>query len=142
LWYPLFPSRKFRDNSGSFSHKVKYKLKSTLCLTERHAMKTYRGNTGIAPRILILSNRWMWVVSFTPRPLYLRGNSPGTCLIAGQVGSRAYMDALVKRKIPVIAFEGNWTPVVQTVAYFLYWLNHSYTSLLITMPYLIWRYKP
>jgi len=31
-----------------------------------------RGSGGIAPRILNLSTKWRWVVSFTPRPLYPR----------------------------------------------------------------------
>jgi len=38
-------------------------------------MKTYWSG-GIVPRILDLGTRWMWVVSFTPRPLYPKGKSP------------------------------------------------------------------
>jgi len=30
---------------------------------------------GMAPRILKLCATWRWVVSFTPRPLYLQRNS-------------------------------------------------------------------
>jgi hypothetical protein len=45
-------------------------------LTEYHAMKTYWGSGGIAPRIHDLGTRWRWVVSFTPRPLYTQGKSP------------------------------------------------------------------
>jgi hypothetical protein len=41
------------------------KVKS--CLTEHHAMKTYWGTGGIAPRILDLGTRWRGVVSFTSR---------------------------------------------------------------------------
>ena len=33
-------------------------------------MMAYRGNSGLAPRILNLSTRWMCVVSFMSRPLY------------------------------------------------------------------------
>jgi len=29
-------------------------------------MKAYRGNGGIAPRIIDLGTIWRWVVSFTP----------------------------------------------------------------------------
>jgi hypothetical protein len=36
----------------------KGKLKLSLCLTKQHAMKTYWGSGGIAPRILDLSTRW------------------------------------------------------------------------------------
>jgi hypothetical protein len=39
-------------------------------------MKTYWGSGGIAPLILDLGTKWMWVVSFTPRPLYRQGKSP------------------------------------------------------------------
>jgi hypothetical protein len=39
-------------------------------------MKKYLGSGGIAPSILDLGTRWSWVVSFTPRPLYLQGKSP------------------------------------------------------------------
>jgi len=34
------------------------------------------GSRGIAPRILDLGTRWIWVVSFTSRPLYPQGKSP------------------------------------------------------------------
>jgi hypothetical protein len=33
-------------------------LKLSLCLTKRHAMKTYKGSGVTAPRILDLSTRW------------------------------------------------------------------------------------
>jgi len=41
------------------------------------AMKTYWGSGGTAQRILNLSTRCRWVVSFMPRPRYSRGKSPG-----------------------------------------------------------------
>jgi len=34
------------------------------------------GSGGIATRVLDLGNRWRWVVSSTPRPLYSRGKRP------------------------------------------------------------------
>jgi hypothetical protein len=40
-------------NKPSGSMKVK-----SLCLTKHHAMKTYWGSEGIAPRILDLGTRW------------------------------------------------------------------------------------
>jgi hypothetical protein len=57
--------------------KVKEKANLSLCsfLTEHHAMKAYWGG-GIAPRILDLGTRLRWVVSFTPRSLYIQGKSP------------------------------------------------------------------
>jgi hypothetical protein len=39
-------------------HVVKVKVKSSLCLTKHHAMKTYWGSGGIAPCILDLGTRW------------------------------------------------------------------------------------
>jgi hypothetical protein len=49
---------------------VKIKVKFLLCLTKHHAIKTYWGSGGIAPRILVLGTRWRRVISFTPRTLY------------------------------------------------------------------------
>jgi hypothetical protein len=51
----------------------KVQVKSSLCLTKYHAMKTYGGIGCIPPCILNLFNRWRWVVSFTHRPLHPRG---------------------------------------------------------------------
>jgi hypothetical protein len=76
------------------------KVKLSLCLTKHHTMKTYTGNGVIAPRILDLGTRWMRVVGSTPRPLYPRERDPGTHWIGDWVGSRAVLDAVVKRKIP------------------------------------------
>jgi hypothetical protein len=56
--------------------KVKVKLKLSLCLTKHHTVKTYWGSGGIARRILHFGTRLRWVVSFTPRPLYLQRKSP------------------------------------------------------------------
>jgi hypothetical protein len=42
---------------------------------------------------------WWWVVSFTPRPLYRRGETSDANWIGGWVGTRAGMDAVEKRKI-------------------------------------------
>jgi hypothetical protein len=63
-------------NIFSFNYG-KVKAKFSLCLTEHHSMKAYWGSGCIAPRILDLGTRWRWVVSFTPRPLYSQGRSPG-----------------------------------------------------------------
>jgi hypothetical protein len=45
-------------------------------MTEHHLMKVCFGSRGIAPLILDLITGWRWVVSFTPRPLYLQWKSP------------------------------------------------------------------
>jgi len=41
-------------------------------------MKTHWGSGGITARILNLSPRWRWAVSFTPRPLKPRGRLSGS----------------------------------------------------------------
>jgi hypothetical protein len=90
---------------------LKVKVKLSLFLTKHHAMKTYWGSEGIAPRILDLGTRGRWVVSFTLRPLYSRD------WIEGWVGPRAVLGAAVKRKIPRTRRESNpRTPIVQPVA--------------------------
>jgi hypothetical protein len=65
---------KFPSPSGNRTMIVQYGRLS-LCLTKRHAMKTYGGSVGTAPRILDLGTRLRWVLRFTPRPLYPRGKS-------------------------------------------------------------------
>jgi hypothetical protein len=40
------------------------------------------------------------MISFLPRPLYPQGKIPGTYWIGGWVSPRAFLDAVVKRKIP------------------------------------------
>jgi hypothetical protein len=61
------------------------KVKLSLCLTKHHAMKTYWGSGGIAPRILDLGTRWRSVISFTPRPLYPQEKSLWNLWIGGWV---------------------------------------------------------
>jgi len=64
-------------------------------------------NVGITSRILNVGIRWRWVVSFTPRPLYPAGRTPGTHRIQGWVGPSAGLDAVAKRKIPCPSREKN-----------------------------------
>jgi hypothetical protein len=60
-------------------------------------MKAY-GRGYINPNFLDLGTGWRWVVNFTPRPLYPRGNSPGAHWIGGWVDLKAGLDDLEKRK--------------------------------------------
>jgi hypothetical protein len=96
---------------------VRIKVKLTLCSTKHHAMKTYWGSGGIAPRILTLAlNGGEWSASrfgrFTPRERTL-----ATHWIGGWVGFRAVLDTVVKRKIPNPLRKLNpRTPIVQPVA--------------------------
>jgi hypothetical protein len=63
-----------------------------------------------------MRTRWRWVIRYTPRPLYLQKRAPGTHWI-DWVGSRAVLDAVVKRKISIPRRESNpGTPIVQPVA--------------------------
>jgi hypothetical protein len=61
------------------------------------AMKAYGGGGCIYPHF-DLGTSWRWVVSFTPRPLYPRGKSPGTHWMGCWVDPRAGLDDLEKRK--------------------------------------------
>jgi hypothetical protein len=81
--------------------KVKVKKQSCPCaLIRHHAMRTYWGSICIASRILNLGTTRRWVVSFILRPPYtrVRAPPPGNHWIAGWVGPRAGLDAVVKRK--------------------------------------------
>jgi len=50
---------------------VKFKFNSTSALHNKAVRhEDVWGSGGIAPRIFSLGAIWMWVVSFTPRPLY------------------------------------------------------------------------
>jgi len=70
-------------------------------------MKAYWGSGGITLRLLDLSTRWRWVVSFMPQPLYPWGKSPDTQWTGGWVGPRAGLDAVVKRRIPSPSWDSN-----------------------------------
>jgi hypothetical protein len=91
-------------------------IKLSLCLTKHHSMKAYwewRYNTYSLTSAL---DGGEWSASrpgrFTPRE-----RAPGTHCIGGWVGSRAVLDAVVKRKIPSSRREWNLrTPIVQSVA--------------------------
>jgi hypothetical protein len=93
------------------------KVKLSLCLTKHHSMKTYRGSTDIAPRILDLDTRggdWSASLSvcFTPSE-----RAPGIHWIRGWLDPRAILGAVVKRKIPSPRRESNTrTPIVQPIA--------------------------
>jgi hypothetical protein len=56
--------------------KVNVKVNLSVCLTNHRAVRTYWRSGGIAPFILDLGTRWMWVVSFTLRPPYSQGKIP------------------------------------------------------------------
>jgi hypothetical protein len=86
--------------------KVKVKVNLSLYLTKHHAMKTYCGSGGIAPRILNLGSRWKRVVSFTPRPLYFMLRALGTHWIGGWMSPRAGLDTMANKKsVPLKVIE-------------------------------------
>jgi hypothetical protein len=58
----------------------------------------------------------MWVVSFTPRPLYLRKRAPGTHWIGGWVSPRAGLDDVEKRNFLPHRDSNSDPSVVQPVA--------------------------
>jgi hypothetical protein len=79
-----------------------------LFLTEHHAMKAYWGSGSITPCILDLGTRWRWMVSFTPRPLYLQG----THRKGGWVGPTAGLDAVKRTPRPC---RDQSLPIIQPV---------------------------
>jgi hypothetical protein len=78
LHYHLLPLRwvYFHTNIRWYTYIADKGKVPVVFLTEHHVMKAYWGSGGIAPCILDLVPTWMWVVSFTPRPLYRQGKSP------------------------------------------------------------------
>jgi hypothetical protein len=56
-----------------------------------------------------------------PVTLPPRERAPGTHWIGGWVGPRADLNAVANRKNPIIAPTGNRTPVVEPVAWSLYY---------------------
>jgi hypothetical protein len=61
--------------------------------------KAQKGDRGIALHSLDLSARRGWVVSTTPRPLYLR-EGPGTHCTGDWLGPRAGLDVCEKPRLP------------------------------------------
>jgi hypothetical protein len=80
------------------------KVKLPLYLTKHYAMKTYWRNGGIASCILLTSvlEGGEWSAS-RPGRFAPKERAPGTHWIGGWVGSRAVLDAVVKRKISIRA---------------------------------------
>jgi hypothetical protein len=67
-------------------------------LTKYHAVKTFWGSGGTAPRILNLDNKWSKMISFTLWSLYPRGKKPRYPWIGGWVDPIANLDALYMRE--------------------------------------------
>jgi hypothetical protein len=62
--------------TGHVERIGKVKVKLSLCFDWAPRHEGVLGSGGIAPRILDLGNRRMWVVSFTRQPPYPQGKSP------------------------------------------------------------------
>jgi hypothetical protein len=77
-------------------------------------MKMSWGSGGIAPRIFELGSRWRWVVSLTPRPLYLQGKNPWYPFDRRLGGPQSRSGRGGEEKFPATA--GNRTPIVHSVA--------------------------
>jgi hypothetical protein len=93
----------------------KGKVVPVLLLTEHHALNEYWGSGGIAVRILDLDTRCRWVVSFTPRQLYLQGKSSSYPLDRRLDGpqSRSGCSGKEKNSHPLSGLEH---PIIQPVA--------------------------
>jgi hypothetical protein len=65
-------------------------------------MQAYGGNGCVNPHFLDLGTSWMWVVTFTPLPLYPLGESLRYLWIGGRVGPTAGLDGVEKRKFMIL----------------------------------------
>jgi hypothetical protein len=63
-----------------------------------HRTTTILGSECIDPGALNVGISWMWVVNFTLRRLYLRGNNPWYPLDRGRVGPRTGLDDVEREK--------------------------------------------
>jgi len=98
-----------------------------LYLAKYHAIKAYpafnysarnedaSASRGLAPCILVPDTKWRWMVSFMPRPLYPRENSPGTHNIGARGESKPILTRRQREKIPSLPPAWNRTPFVQPV---------------------------
>jgi hypothetical protein len=87
-----------------------------LRLTKQHAMKTYWGSGGIAPRILIsvlVEGDWS---ALLPAASLLWERALGTHWIGGWVGPRVDLDAVAKRKKSLFDHTWSRTLFLQPVA--------------------------
>jgi hypothetical protein len=76
-------------------------------------MKIYR-DRGITPLIFNLGTTWKWVAKCTPWRFCLRERAPSIYWVGDWMGSRAGLDAVMKRNVPDPA--GNLTPIMQLFA--------------------------
>jgi hypothetical protein len=78
--------------------------------------------------ILDLETRWRWKVSFMPRPLYPRGNSPQYHCIWGWVGPRSDLDAVKRKILPLPGIEPRFLscPALSPSWYRLFWRKGTY----------------
>jgi hypothetical protein len=84
-------------------------------------MKAYWGVEVLFHSFFDLGTRWRWMVSFTPRPLYLQGRSPRYPLDRrlGGPQSRSGHGGEEKNSQPLLELESSIIqPVVQIRCYF------------------------
>jgi len=97
--------RGIKVNCTHSMSRTQCSLKETGFTVDRAAAVRIRregvwGNKVIVPRVLNLGTIWMWVVSFTRRPLIPRKRTPDTHWFGGWVGHRAGLDAATMRRNP------------------------------------------
>jgi hypothetical protein len=90
---------------------------------------------------LDLGTRLWWVVSFTPRPLYLQEKSPRYSLDRRLGGPQKLLDAVVKRNIPSPWRDTNprsvnymWSAQNATIRIWARFLRFGFTCLMCTRP--------
>jgi hypothetical protein len=78
--------------------------------------------------ILKLGSRWMWVVSFTHRPLYPRGKGPQYSLDRRVGGPQFWSERFGEEKISCFSWESNTDRPARSPS--LYRLSYPYSPLL------------
>jgi hypothetical protein len=95
---------------------VKVKVKLSLCYTKHHAIKTHGGGDIDYVFLITTLDGGEWSASLSGR--FTSGETaPSTHCIGGQVGYRAGLDTVAKKKNIVFAPTGNRNPVVQPIVF-------------------------
>jgi hypothetical protein len=89
---------------------------------------------GIAPRILNLCTGWRWVVGFKPLPPSFQEGTPCVPFSRRLCGSQSWSGLAGIKKSPYPCRESNPnSPIIQSVAYPLYWMSCPGSQTVLTV---------
>jgi hypothetical protein len=96
------------------------RIKLSLCLIKHYAIKT-TGEMEVRGRPFFnLNTRWRCVLWFSPRQLYSRGKTSGSCWVGSRVGRTLWRG----EKFLLLLGIKPRSPVVQPIAQSLMWLSY------------------